>query len=97
MATTYTPDLKGRLTHLLCVSSEAPKNTIMELHDFLSGDHINKMNDAEMNSTDYPYTIDYEGLIEPCNKQEVRNFTKVFFPITYSLICVVGFIGLKDL
>ncbi|XP_006037911.1 C-C chemokine receptor type 6 [Alligator sinensis] len=65
----------------------------MELHDFLSGDHINKMNDAEMNSTDYPYTIDYEGLIEPCNKQEVRNFTKVFFPVTYSLICVVGFIG----
>lgn len=30
---------------------------------------------------------------EPCSLQEVRDFTKVFVPIAYSLICVFGLLG----
>ncbi|XP_071404064.1 C-C chemokine receptor type 6 [Pithys albifrons albifrons] len=52
------------------------------------------MNFTDPHTTDYPYYSDYASLImQPCSKLEVRNFTKVFLPVTYSLICVIGLIG----
>ncbi|XP_009993958.1 PREDICTED: C-C chemokine receptor type 6 [Chaetura pelagica] len=30
---------------------------------------------------------------QPCSKLEVRNFTKVFLPVSYSLICIIGLVG----
>ncbi|XP_062429034.1 C-C chemokine receptor type 6 [Rhea pennata] len=52
------------------------------------------MINAEPNTTDYAYETDYLFLIaQPCSKGEVRNFTKVFLPVAYSLICVVGLVG----
>ncbi|KAJ7342196.1 hypothetical protein JRQ81_009641 [Phrynocephalus forsythii] len=45
-------------------------------------------------STDYFYGTDfYAQIVSPCNKDEVRNFTKAFLPVAYSLICVVGLVG----
>lgn len=43
---------------------------------------------------DYNATLDYmENDTSPCVLQEVREFSRVFVPITYSLICVFGFLG----
>ncbi|XP_072189886.1 C-C chemokine receptor type 6 [Excalfactoria chinensis] len=45
-------------------------------------------------STDYSLDTDYASLlIAPCSKSEVRSFTKVFLPVAYSLICIVGLVG----
>ncbi|XP_009912194.2 C-C chemokine receptor type 6 [Haliaeetus albicilla] len=45
-------------------------------------------------TTDYPYYSDYASLItQPCSKLEVRNFTKAFLPVAYSLICIIGLVG----
>uniref|UniRef100_A0A8C6I4A7 C-C motif chemokine receptor 6 n=1 Tax=Mus spicilegus TaxID=10103 RepID=A0A8C6I4A7_MUSSI len=54
-----------------------------------------------MNSTEsYFGTDDYDNTEYsippdhgPCSLEEVRNFTKVFVPIAYSLICVFGLLG----
>lgn len=54
-----------------------------------------------MNFTEANYGMeDYTGSdysmypeTEPCYLQEVRDFTKVFVPIAYSLICVFGLLG----
>ncbi|XP_076191645.1 C-C chemokine receptor type 6 [Aptenodytes patagonicus] len=52
------------------------------------------MNFTETRTTDYPYYLDYASLItEPCSKLEVRNFTKAFLPVVYSLICIIGLVG----
>ncbi|XP_041571187.1 C-C chemokine receptor type 6 [Taeniopygia guttata] len=52
------------------------------------------MNFTDLHSTDYPYYSDYVNLItSPCSKQEVRNFTKAFLPVAYSLICIIGLFG----
>ncbi|CAM4537613.1 C-C chemokine receptor type 6 [Caretta caretta] len=52
------------------------------------------MNGVEPNYTEYPdYTFDYDKITSPCDKGEVRNFTKVFLPIAYSIICVLGLVG----
>uniref|UniRef100_A0ABM5FY44 C-C chemokine receptor type 6 n=1 Tax=Pogona vitticeps TaxID=103695 RepID=A0ABM5FY44_9SAUR len=49
---------------------------------------------SEETSTDYFYGTDfYAQIVSPCNKNEVRNFTKAFLPVAYSLICVVGLVG----
>ncbi|XP_054827987.1 C-C chemokine receptor type 6 [Eublepharis macularius] len=48
----------------------------------------------EPNTTDYAYDQDYyDHIIPPCDKNEVRNFAKLFFPFAYSLICVLGLVG----
>ncbi|XP_015277648.1 PREDICTED: C-C chemokine receptor type 6 [Gekko japonicus] len=48
----------------------------------------------EPNSTDYTYYHDfYDRIIPPCDKTEVRNFAKLFFPFAYSLICILGLVG----
>uniref|UniRef100_A0A8D0G8Y1 C-C motif chemokine receptor 6 n=1 Tax=Sphenodon punctatus TaxID=8508 RepID=A0A8D0G8Y1_SPHPU len=47
------------------------------------------MSGEEPNTTDIMY-YDYEA---PCAKPDVRNFTKIFLPIAYSLICVLGLVG----
>ncbi|XP_062981492.1 C-C chemokine receptor type 6 [Elgaria multicarinata webbii] len=45
-------------------------------------------------STEEQTTADYfSDLTMPCDKTEVRNFTKTFLPIAYSLICVLGLVG----
>lgn len=31
--------------------------------------------------------------MQPCSKLEVRNFTKAFLPVAYSLICIIGLFG----
>ncbi|XP_071598565.1 C-C chemokine receptor type 6 [Heliangelus exortis] len=53
------------------------------------------MSSAE-NATSESYP-DYNDLIsqitQPCSKPEVRNFTRAFLPVAYSLICVVGLVG----
>nr|XP_032637424.1 C-C chemokine receptor type 6-like [Chelonoidis abingdonii] len=52
------------------------------------------MNEVELNYTDYPnYPFDYDQITSPCDKGDVRNFTKVFLPIAYSIICVLGLVG----
>ncbi|XP_045398290.1 C-C chemokine receptor type 6 [Lemur catta] len=38
------------------------------------------------------YTFDYEDALL-CSQQEVRNFTRLFVPVAYSLICVFGLVG----
>ncbi|KAM6126861.1 C-C chemokine receptor type 6 [Pterocles gutturalis] len=49
---------------------------------------------TEHHTTDYPYYSDYASLItQPCSKLEVRNFTKAFLPVAYSLICIIGLVG----
>uniref|UniRef100_A0A8C8SW92 C-C motif chemokine receptor 6 n=1 Tax=Pelusios castaneus TaxID=367368 RepID=A0A8C8SW92_9SAUR len=51
-------------------------------------------NTVEPNTTDYPdYSYDYTQITTPCDKSEVRNFTKLFLPIAYSIICVLGLVG----
>ncbi|XP_010188024.1 PREDICTED: C-C chemokine receptor type 6 [Mesitornis unicolor] len=48
---------------------------------------------TEPPATEFGYS-DYASLIiEPCSKLEVRNFTKVFLPVVYSLTCIIGLIG----
>ncbi|XP_060096758.1 C-C chemokine receptor type 6, partial [Heteronotia binoei] len=48
----------------------------------------------EPNTTDYAYDHDYyDHIISPCDKNEVRNFAKLFFPFAYSLICILGLVG----
>ncbi|NP_001385105.1 C-C chemokine receptor type 6 [Gallus gallus] len=40
------------------------------------------------------FDTDYASLISTvCSKSEVRSFTKVFLPVAYSLICIVGLVG----
>ncbi|KAM6366024.1 C-C chemokine receptor type 6 [Alca torda] len=52
------------------------------------------MNFTELPITDYSYYPDYAYLItEPCSKLEVRNFTKAFLPVAYSLIGIIGLLG----
>ncbi|XP_023779473.1 C-C chemokine receptor type 6 [Cyanistes caeruleus] len=52
------------------------------------------MNFTDPCSTDYPYYSDYASLImQPCSKLEVRNFTRAFLPVAYSLICIIGLLG----
>ncbi|XP_065258289.1 C-C chemokine receptor type 6-like [Emys orbicularis] len=52
------------------------------------------MDGVEPNYTEYPdYPFDYDKITSPCDKGEVRNFTKVFLPIAYSIICVLGLVG----
>ncbi|XP_054050807.1 C-C chemokine receptor type 6 [Rissa tridactyla] len=52
------------------------------------------MNFTELPITDYSYYPDYAYLItEPCSKLEVRNFTKAFLPVVYSLIFIIGLVG----
>ncbi|XP_027744944.1 C-C chemokine receptor type 6 [Empidonax traillii] len=50
-----------------------------------------------LGTTEYPDYPDYSGygllIMSPCSKSEVRKFTKVFLPVAYSLICVVGLVG----
>lgn len=41
--------------------------------------------------TSSDYSVSSES--EPCIMQAVRDFTKVFVPIAYSLICVFGLLG----
>ncbi|GAB0186982.1 centromere protein J-like [Grus japonensis] len=49
---------------------------------------------TEPRTIDYPYYSDYASLImQPCSKLEVRNFTKAFLPVAYSLICIIGLVG----
>lgn len=31
--------------------------------------------------------------MQPCSKLEVRNFTKAFLPVAYSVICIIGIFG----
>ncbi|KAG6930619.1 chemokine (C-C motif) receptor 6, partial [Chelydra serpentina] len=65
-------------------------------HQFFSHQkkHVTKMSGVEPNYTEYTdYPFDYEKLTTPCDKGEVRNFTKVFLPIAYSIICVLGLVG----
>nr|XP_056709295.1 C-C chemokine receptor type 6 [Euleptes europaea] len=49
------------------------------------------MSQEEPNTTEYAYD-DYI-IMPPCDKNEVRNFAKLFFPFAYSLICVLGLVG----
>ncbi|XP_040455102.1 C-C chemokine receptor type 6 [Falco naumanni] len=52
------------------------------------------MSFTEPRTTDYQYYSDYASLItQPCSKLEVRNFTKAFLPVAYSLICIIGLVG----
>lgn len=48
-----------------------------------------------MNTTEYIYASDpYDDDIpSPCDKNDVRNFTKTFLPFAYSLICILGLVG----
>uniref|UniRef100_A0A452GL44 G-protein coupled receptors family 1 profile domain-containing protein n=1 Tax=Gopherus agassizii TaxID=38772 RepID=A0A452GL44_9SAUR len=39
------------------------------------------------------YLFEYDQITPPCDKGEVRNFTKVFLPIAYSIICILGLVG----
>ncbi|XP_009867326.1 PREDICTED: C-C chemokine receptor type 6, partial [Apaloderma vittatum] len=49
---------------------------------------------TEPHTTDYEYSSDYASQItQPCSKLEVRNFTKTFLPVAYSLICIIGLVG----
>ncbi|KAM6323422.1 C-C chemokine receptor type 6 [Aegotheles albertisi] len=52
---------------------------------------------TETPTTDDPYDSDWASLIaqitQPCSKLEVRNFTKAFLPVVYSLICIIGLVG----
>ncbi|XP_077203824.1 C-C chemokine receptor type 6 [Paroedura picta] len=48
----------------------------------------------EPNTTDFAYDYDYYyHFIPPCDKNEVRNFAKLFFPLAYLLICILGLVG----
>ncbi|KAM9156533.1 LOW QUALITY PROTEIN: C-C chemokine receptor type 6 [Pangshura tecta] len=50
------------------------------------------MMEVELNYTEYPdYLFEYDQITPPCDR-EVRNVTKVF-PITYSIMCVLGLVG----
>ncbi|XP_054252672.1 C-C chemokine receptor type 6-like [Indicator indicator] len=51
------------------------------------------MNVTSPHTLDYQYDSEYPQITEPCSKLEVRNFTKAFLPVAYSLICIVGLIG----
>ncbi|XP_067391995.1 C-C chemokine receptor type 6 [Emydura macquarii macquarii] len=52
------------------------------------------MTEVDLNATEYPdYSYDYLQITTPCDKGEVRNFTKLFLPIAYSIICVLGLVG----
>uniref|UniRef100_A0A8D0KNG6 C-C motif chemokine receptor 6 n=1 Tax=Salvator merianae TaxID=96440 RepID=A0A8D0KNG6_SALMN len=44
-------------------------------------------------TTTMDYSDYYFQIATLCNKDEVRNFTKTFLPITYSLICIFGLVG----
>ncbi|XP_008122981.1 C-C chemokine receptor type 6 [Anolis carolinensis] len=35
----------------------------------------------------------YMDILTPCDKNEVRNFTKTLLPVAYSLICMFGLVG----
>ncbi|XP_067319297.1 C-C chemokine receptor type 6 [Anolis sagrei] len=48
------------------------------------------MSGEETTIFDYSYSLD---ISTPCDKNEVRNFTKMFLPVAYSLICVFGLVG----
>ncbi|XP_061482092.1 C-C chemokine receptor type 6 [Rhineura floridana] len=39
------------------------------------------------------YSDFYSHIAIPCDKDEVRNFTKTFLPFAYSLICILGLVG----
>ncbi|XP_055472123.1 C-C chemokine receptor type 6 [Psammomys obesus] len=59
------------------------------------------MHEETMNSTEAFYGTDYADTVFysvptddlPCSLEEVRQFTKVFVPVAYSLICVFGLLG----
>ncbi|XP_014806085.1 PREDICTED: C-C chemokine receptor type 6 [Calidris pugnax] len=52
------------------------------------------MNFTELYSSGDLYNSDYASQItEVCSKLEVRKFTKVFLPVAYSLICILGLVG----
>ncbi|XP_042302060.1 C-C chemokine receptor type 6 [Sceloporus undulatus] len=52
------------------------------------------MSGEEFTTSDYFYGTDfYSQITPPCDKNEVRNFTRTFLPIAYSLICVFGLVG----
>ncbi|KAJ1155133.1 hypothetical protein NDU88_007868 [Pleurodeles waltl] len=36
---------------------------------------------------------DYDSNSFPCNKEEIRTFSKLLLPVVYSLICIVGLVG----
>ncbi|XP_038618136.1 C-C chemokine receptor type 6 [Tachyglossus aculeatus] len=42
--------------------------------------------------TESTSTLDYDDAL-PCSMQDVRNFTKTFLPVAYSLISVFGLVG----
>ncbi|XP_029450099.1 C-C chemokine receptor type 6 isoform X12 [Rhinatrema bivittatum] len=46
-----------------------------------------------LSSTEYDEDYDSSELAIQCNKKDVRNFTKIFLPVAYSLIGVLGLIG----
>lgn len=50
--------------------------------------------DDPFSDSDYNSTLDYiENDTSPCVLQEVREFSRLFVPITYSLTCVFGLLG----
>nr|KAF6461563.1 C-C motif chemokine receptor 6 [Molossus molossus] len=50
--------------------------------------------DYPLGDGDYNASLDYlENDTSPCVLQEVREFSRLFVPITYSLICVFGLLG----
>ncbi|XP_078503007.1 C-C chemokine receptor type 6 [Lissotriton helveticus] len=56
-----------------------------------SGRHITSPEYSESYEL-YP-TYDYDSNSMPCNKEEIRAFSKLLLPVVYSLICIVGFVG----
>ncbi|XP_066478993.1 C-C chemokine receptor type 6 [Tiliqua scincoides] len=54
------------------------------------------MTTEEPATTDYFYDMStdfYKQLELLCDKADVRNFTKIFLPFTYSVICILGLVG----
>ncbi|OXB57475.1 hypothetical protein ASZ78_009252 [Callipepla squamata] len=52
------------------------------------------MSTTDSYTTEYPFDADYAyQIVTLCSKREVRSFTKVFLPVAYSLICVIGLVG----
>ncbi|XP_048868005.1 atypical chemokine receptor 2 isoform X2 [Brienomyrus brachyistius] len=53
---------------------------------------MNASQDLDYNYDGY-YTDDYSHLFAPCEKTHVRAFGKVFLPILYSVVSILGIVG----
>ncbi|XP_010223570.1 PREDICTED: C-C chemokine receptor type 6 [Tinamus guttatus] len=73
------------------VDGECASAATTESHILFDSSFRHNSDLAEPNISYYFYEEDL--IAEPCSKAEVRDFTKVFLPVAYSLICVIGLVG----